>query len=265
MEQFKSFYGLPCMVFSKEVQAGELFRYKAWDELESRLEYMKKYRGLMLICADSGCGKTTALRCFIQSLSPQLFYPIYLPLSTVGLNDFYRQLNAGLCGERKYFKSEIFASIQNLILQFSKSGKIPLIIFDEAHLFKSENLLELQIITNFKCDSYDPAIFILSAQPHIMDRLSSAYLDSIYQRINLKYYLPPLCLQETKDYIIHQLKLKNRTAPIFNEAAYQTIFNISGGVLRKIGKLVTKTLILGAGKKKESLTEEEVMLAAKEL
>ena len=261
----KSFYGLTDIPFLKEIPASDIFKYAGLEELFDRLEYMKRHRGIMLLTAPSGCGKSTAIRCFMETLNKNMFYPVYIPLATVSSRDFYRQLNSSLCGENKSCKSELFKSIQSQIIQYNKESRIPVIVFDEAHLFLSDNFFELQIIMNFKCDSYDPAIFILAAQPHIIDRLSAAYFNSFMQRINLKYTIKPLTKDETKEYIIQQLKLKGRSEEIFSEAGYAAIFNISGGIIRLAGKLAHKTLMIGAEKKKQLLTEEEVLLAAREL
>ena len=104
----------------------------------------------------------------------------------------------------------IFKSIQEKIIDYSVNKNIvPIIIFDEAHLLRDANIQELQIITNIKCDSFDPAIIILVGQDVLLDRLNKSILASFYQRINLKYRLKTLNLEETKNYIRHQFKICN--------------------------------------------------------
>ncbi len=41
-------------------------------------------------------------------------------------------------------------------------GKTVLLILDEAHLLQTGPLEELRLLTNFKMDSYDPFILVLS-------------------------------------------------------------------------------------------------------
>jgi len=65
----------------------------------------------------------------------------------------------------------------------ANNKKIPVIIFDEAHLLKHENFYELQIISNFSMDSTDPALFILSGQPHLRDKLLNLMHQAFNQRI----------------------------------------------------------------------------------
>jgi general secretion pathway protein A len=263
---YRAFYGLTTQPFSKEIDSGKLFQHANLKELDSRLEYMKRYRGIMLITGDPGTGKTTAIRSFIQGLSSNSFFPVYMPLATVAVRDFYKQINDQLHGEPLQSKSQLFRSIQQRILFYTnQQNKVPVIVLDEVHLLKNENFYELQIITNFSIDSYDPALFILVAQSHLDDRISRTVLDSFNQRIGMKFHFNPLSQEETIEYISHHLKAAGAATDVFTKQALQSIFNLSGGVIRKIGKLAIKTLTLGALTKKQHLSEEDVLLASKEL
>jgi len=263
---YKAFYGLKYEVFPKDIRPSNIFMYESLQELFARLDYMKNYRGIMLLSGDPGTGKTTALRCFVDQLSQEHFMPVYIPLSTVAIGDFYKQINDSLNGEPRSSKSVLFKSIQERILHYAiQLKKIPVIIIDEAHLLKNENFFELQIISNFKMDSMDPALFILIAQSHLNDRLARAFLNSFNQRINMKFHVNPLSLRETEEYIKHHLKIAGGSTEILDENALKTVFNLSNGINRNIGKLVIKTLTLGTKLKKQILTEEEVLAASKEL
>ena len=170
----------------------------------------------MLLTGEPGTGKTTALRYFLSSLKNQSFYPIYIPLSTVGVTDFYRQINQKLNGEPFSVKSRLFKAIQERILDLATNqNRVPVIIIDECHYLKNENFFELQIISNFSMDSTDPALFILTGQPHLREKLLSQMHQAFNQRINLKFHLTPLSKEETRDYIQHHLKLAGRKDAIF--------------------------------------------------
>ena len=142
-----------------------------------------------------------------------------------------------------------------------------MIIFDEAHLLKHENFYELQIISNFSMDSTDPALFILSGQPHLRDKLLNLMHQAFNQRITLKFNMTPLNKEETLHYIHHhdQLKLAGRDQDIFNQNAIEAIYKNSAGIPRLINALALKCLTLGALEKKELLTEEDVYAASTEL
>jgi type II secretory pathway predicted ATPase ExeA len=266
----EAFYNFKRLPFRKDIAGEEIFLSAAGKEMLQRLEYMKQNRGLMLVTGLPGTGKTLHLRAFSEQINANLYQCFYLPLSTVSTSEFYRQLAVALNAEDYWKKSQLFQSIQRAIKQFvSNKKKIPIIIFDEAHLLKNENFYELQIISNFNMDSIDPALFILVGQPHLCDRLLSPIHQAFNQRINLKFCLTPLGREETEQYINHHLKLAGRSShsneALFSPSAIDAIHRNSSGTPRVINTLAIKSLTLGALEKKEMLTEEDVYAATKEL
>jgi general secretion pathway protein A len=262
----EAYFNLKKSPFPKDIDPADVFASECTRELRQRLEYLKQHRGMMLLTGGPGAGKTLHLRAFVASLNKNLYQCFYLPLSTVNIMDFYRQLCSILGIDPPYRKAQLFACIQSAIRDYVENmKKIPVIIFDEAHLFMSENFFELQIITNFSFDSIDPAIFILSGQPHLRDRLLGPIYQSFNQRIFLKFHLTTLSKDETTDYVNHHLHLAGASSPIFSPNALCAIHQVSAGVCRIINKLTLKTLAIGALEKKDTLTEEQVYRASKEL
>jgi type II secretory pathway predicted ATPase ExeA len=262
----KTYWHLTGQPFDKTIKPENLFRSQSVKELFSRLDYMKQQRGIMLIAGQPGMGKTTALRAFVSGLSELSHKTFYVPLATVNVLDFYRQLNGHLGGEPSFYKSQLYCSIQERIQDLvTHLKKIPVIIFDEAHLLKNENFTELQILANFNMDATDPALIILAGQPHLIDRLMRPVLKSFYQRITLKYNLSPLKQNEIQPYIEHQLALKGCSKAPFTQNAVNAIYKNTAGVPRLVGTLALNTMTLGMLENVTELTEEHVFQAAQEL
>lgn len=263
---YKAFYGLDSEPFVKTLKTNELFYSSEFRECISRLEYMSKAKGIILLSGEPGTGKSTVLRAFSEKLNPNHFKVIYIPLSSVSRIEFYRQLNHALGGEFFNRKSDLFLSIQKLLIDYAKNSKIiPIIIFDDLQYLKSENLHELQMLLNFDMDSYDPALVVISAHPYLKDKLARPAFSSIEQRILLKYHLSPLNEKETKEYIQHSLSIKGRKDELFNENAYLSVFKMSNGVKRLINRICLKSLMYGVTKKAEIIDEEIVYLANQQL
>lgn len=263
---FFNFYNLKSIPFEKSIKKNNLFLSDSLKEFFSRMEYMKQAKGLLLLTGEAGVGKTTAIRAFLEDLKQDFFKFVYIPLTTVSSTDFYHQLNRVLGGESKRNKSELFSSIQKNILEYATIRKqIPVIIFDEIHFLKNENLFELQLLLNFNFDSLDPAIVILAGHPLMRERVIRPSLNSINQRFRLKYEFLPLNKQETNNYIQHQLKIAGACNNIFNENAIEAIFNISNGIIRVINNIAIKALVLGTSKKSDIITEEHIFAVSSEL
>ena len=93
------FYNLKKLPFQKDINPKDMFVCGFTEELSKRLEHMKQKRGIMLVTGPPGTGKTLHVRAFVEKLNPNLFKPVYTPLSTVNIIDFYRQLSVLLGGE----------------------------------------------------------------------------------------------------------------------------------------------------------------------
>lgn len=90
---YTDFYGLSFNPFDKQmVKEKDAFESEDFREMTARLEYLKEIRGIGAFTASPGMGKTFALRCFAKGLNPNLYQCAYLCLSTVSVQEFYRQL-----------------------------------------------------------------------------------------------------------------------------------------------------------------------------
>lgn len=261
----EAYWGLKRTPFHKSIAPQDLFAWPGYQELLKRLEYMKQARGLMLVTGPPGVGKTTALRAFVHSLPTSTFLPLYLPLSALTTNEFYRQLSLALGAEPTHRKCDLYASLQKCVAETLARKRVPIVVFDEAHLLASDILHQLQILANYHMDSIDPMLWVFLAQPHLRDRLDRAVFASLNQRIAMRYHLDPLDRAQTQAYVEHHLKVAGRSQPTFSQAGLAAVFQTSGGIVRIIGSVCLKALTLGALEKKQELTEEEVLRAAAEI
>lgn len=107
-------YGLefnPFLKNSKEI----LFEGSEYTEAKFRLDYLARTKGFGLLTGAPGRGKTTLVRSWSAGLNPSLYKVIYTSLSTVTVNDFYRNLAVSLGAQASYRKTENFHIIQEEI------------------------------------------------------------------------------------------------------------------------------------------------------
>lgn len=252
---YRAFYQLQQPVNYKSIAVEQLFISGNFKEARARLDYMKDKGGFVLVSGPPGVGKTTLLRAFAESLDSKFFKIAYAPLATVSVTDFYRQLAHLLAGIIPHRKDMLFRTIQDTIIQLAIHKKvIPIIIFDDSHFLKNENFFELQLISNFNFDSISPALFVLVAQPHLVERLRRPVFEAFYQRISIKINLQPLTRQETNRFIEHTIAIASGstdhkqvpTKVPFNSQATELIFKRSGGIPRLITSIMEQALMYGA-------------------
>ena len=265
MTVYKSFYSLSHTPFAKDVKTKDLFLSENLSETIARLNYLKETRGIGLLTGEPGTGKTSALRRFVDALNPSLFKPVYFPMSTGSVMDFYRGISKGLGEEPRFRKVELFNQIQNSVKDYFYEKKItPVIILDEMQMASNKFLNDISIIFNFSMDSQNPFVLILAGLPFLMDRLSLNQSQALAQRIVMRYKMGALKKDEVKKYIEHSLSLAGATHEIFSPEAVEAITSRSKGWPRLVNKLAVNSLLLGYQLKADLINDDIVFKASEE-
>ena len=262
MKDLVAWFGLKRLPFDKEIKTGDLFEAESLTECLARLGFMKQRCGCMLLTGDPGVGKTVALRRFANSLNDNLYRPIYTPLSTLKRSDMLRHINQKLGLESRATKSSLFVQIQQEILDSREQrGRIVTIILDEAQLLQTGPLQELRLLTNFKMDSCDPFISILSGQSDLRRVMDYAIMEPFSQRMRMRYHMPPLTAEETSRYIEHHMRLAGAPEPIFSEDARLAIHELSFGIPRRIGSIAVQAMTCAMFMDKRTADADTVLKA----
>jgi type II secretory pathway predicted ATPase ExeA len=157
-------------------------------------------------------------------------------------------------------KSAIYTQIQKSLLDSKEQlGKTVLLIIDEAHLLQTGPLEELRLLTNFKMDSYDPFILILSGQSDLRRVMEFAVMEPFNQRIAIRYHMPPLNPDECKHYVTHHLKLAGAKEPILDDKALEAVHEVSFGIPRKIGAVTEQALTYAMFDHKRTVSPQIVL------
>ena len=259
---FRQHFGLKFNPFDKEISTNKLFLSHDSKELDSRLKYMLDNRGICLIVGEPGSGKSTGLRKLTENLNNSLYKPCYLALTTLTVRDFYQAM-ASMLGETPATrKVALFQQIQNAIQNLYYEQRItPVIIIDEIHMAPMTILDDLRLLFNFKMDSANPFVLILSGQPQIRNKLALNTCYPLRQRISMRYSMQGLSLEETADYCISRIKIAGGIDDIFTPAALSAIHTISGGFPRTINNIAVASLMYATVRKMSAVDEEAVYQA----
>lgn len=243
---YKDFYGFREKPFSKTPDPRFLFLSPGHREALARLQYVVEEREIALLTGDIGCGKTTISRALMDSLGDDYrFCFIFNPRLTAV--EFLRNIARGLEIEAPpQAKDDLIQEITDVLYNFYRQGRCPVIVIDEAQLIPDREIFEeIRLLTNFQMDDRNLLSIIIMGQPELRRILAAPAYEPLRQRFAINYHLRPLNLEETLDYIDFRIEVAGGPPGLFAPDAVQLMYELSGGVPRRINVLATNALLVG--------------------
>lgn len=214
-----------------------------------------------------GCGKTVLAEAILEELQKEQYQLALIANPQLEYVELLRAIVRKLKAiELPVKKTELSADyllevLENILITNNRDGKDTVIIIDEAHIIKDEDVFEeLRLLLNFHLRDRFLLTLLLFGQPELRQKIEDN--KQLEQRIAIKCHLESLNQEETKNYILHRLKVAGRQEITFTEAAFKTIFDASGGIPRRINRVCDLGLLTGFIKKvsiiDEGIIKEEV-------
>jgi len=252
--------------FSSSATNNFCFESDDFKQATARLKHLYETKGMGLFVGKPGTGKTHTIKSSVESLNPGLFKVFYAPLSSVTVLEFYKAIAIGLGIDPPFKKIDLFNVIQERIISLAKDKRItPVIVCDEAQKLSAKILSDLKIIFNFDMDSVKYAVLILAGSTALASTLSMGSHEALAQRILINYTFTGLSKDEMTEYITSQLKNCGATQTIFQEKAFDSLWDCCSGSLRVVNSLVENCLRIGAQKGAKLIDSDIVFMANSEL
>ncbi len=262
----KATFNLTQIPFSKDIASKHLFTHDQFNEMTKRMKRLIEDKGIGLFTGEVGCGKSTAIRTTIESLSNQTHRVVYLYRGIDNVGAFYTQIADGLGIMPRYRKADVASQVTNAITELYTQQKImPVIIIDEAHLLKTEVLDEIRLLHNAQYDSYDFLATVLVGQTPLKKTMEYTKFMPLKQRISVQYHINALSREESYQYFKHQLAIVKAKENIFMDNAIETIIGAAKGVPRMINNLALRALKNAADNKMTMVDQECVMTVLKDM
>jgi len=260
---YNDFYSLAFNPFDKQqLPEKDCFRSKDFDEMTSRLNFLKDTRGIGLFTASPGMGKSFCLRCFAKNLNPNLYHMEYICLSTISVADFYKQLCLILGASDKGGKTRIFKAIQEQIYYLYHEKRQPLLLaIDEAQYLSNGIFNDIKMLMNYGYDSVNCFTLILCGESHLNEILRRQPHEALRQRITIHYNYQGLSDTEAIDYVVHKLTCAGSSKAIIDEAALKAVAGHTHGNPRLIDNLMSDILVIGSQQEKKCI-DTDIVLAA---
>ena len=212
--------------------------------IESLLYGIRQRKGFLTLTGEIGTGKTTLCRELINRLDPQTQIAAILnPLLSVPglLKAINQDFDNPVEGEAAETQLD---GLNHFLLSGVEKGRNAVVLIDEAQNLSVEALEMTRLLSNLETDKQKLLQIILVGQPELEKKLKNPHLRQRAQRINIRYHLRQLNMEETREYIFHRLLVAGGEGQLhFEEKAIKGIFRYSEGYPRLINILCDRSLL----------------------
>ena len=264
---YEAFYGLTAKPFQLNPDPSFYFASKQHRRAKAYLEYgVSRNEGFIVITGEIGAGKTMVLRSLIEGLSGSNVITGHLVTTQLGAEDTLRMVGAAFGFRVKDVpKSELLITLEAFLISQTSKGKRCLLIVDEAQNLTPRAVEELRMLSNFQFGNQALLQSFLVGQPEFREILQQPEMEQFRQRVAATCHIGPLDADETRGYIEHRLKCAGATTkPTFQHAAFEAIYNASGGIPRRINALCDRLLLAGFLSGRSLLTTDDVAEVVRE-
>ena len=266
---YKAFFNLTRNPFELTPDPTFLFSTRRHNEALAALYYgVRRHKGFVVVTGEVGTGKTLLLRCLLRLLeqSPDVAYA-YIFNGLLSPTEFLQYILAdfGLAASGKN-KGELLLDLSNFLISRGSKKETTVLIVDEAHHLSADILEEVRLLTNLETNEDKLLQVVLVGQPELDEKLDSAGLRQLKQRIALRAQLDPLDGIETKGYIERRLQIagSSQANTLFSEQAIAAVHRHSRGFPRLINTICENALITAYGRQMRSVTPGIIEDVAKE-
>lgn len=265
---YESFYGLTGKPFQLNPDPSFFFGSREHRRAMAYLEYgLHQNEGFIVITGEIGAGKTTLVRGLLDKLDPDTVIAAQLVSTQLGAEDTLRMVGAAF-GLRTgdVSKSDVLLSLEAFLVELSEQGKRALLIVDEAQNLAPRAVEELRMLSNFQLETHALLQSFLIGQPEFRRTMERPQMQQLRQRVIASCHIGPMDAEETRGYIEHRLKCVGwKGDPKFDDEAYQAIFELTGGIPRRINSLCDRTLLSGFLADKRHFAKEDVETIGREI
>jgi len=244
---YEDFFEMKHTPFVNTIPVDALCLSDKHKEILGRLGFVAQGNRFAVLTAGVGCGKSTLIRKFAQSLSPEKYTLFYLSDSQLTPRWFYKGLLDQLGIEARFYRGDAKRQLhkQLKIIREVHHRNI-IVVVDEAHLLERETLEEVRFVLNTEMDSTSPMALILVGQNELWDKLRMQQCAAIRGRIDIKCELPGMDRADLDAYMGAHLTYADGKTEIFTDAALGEIHKYSAGAARAVNKAATHCLMYAA-------------------
>jgi type II secretory pathway predicted ATPase ExeA len=202
-------------------------------------------KGVAVITGEVGAGKTTLINSFISSLGQLKWIVGKLVTSRLEDQDLLRMVALAFgIREIELDQTTLLTGITSFLKDCHRAKRLPLLFVDEVQGLPCSSLEVLSRLSSIELSGRSLLQIFLVGQPQFKETLADASLEPLRQQVIASYHLGALDAKETRQYIAHRLRHFGwQDDPRFSLRAFQTIYEQSAGIPRRINLLCNRLLI----------------------
>jgi general secretion pathway protein A len=264
---YLSAFNLKTYPFQVAPDANFLYLSKAHARAKAYLDYaIWSPDGFVVITGEIGCGKTILLKKIISEL-PKSVVVAKIFQTQVDEVEFLQLLLAEFgikAFEAK--KVQLLDTLNTFLLTQNMQKRQVVLIVDEAQNLSERVLEEIRLLSGLEVENQKIINVVLAGQSELSDKLDSAGLEQLAQRVQLRFHIKPLAEAEIGDYIEHRLATAGADKRnIFPKDTTPLIYRYTGGVPRLINILCDTTLTAAFVENIPLVSTKLVKMAVQEL
>ena len=222
--------------------------------------------GFVVLTGDFGSCKTTLIQSFLNELGDDVVYAM-VSQTQLSATQFLQAVLAEF-GFKPFQarKAELLDMLNMFLVEQYGEGNRVVLIIDEAQNLTPKVLEEIRLLSGIETHKEKVLRIILAGQPELKEKIESARLKQLAQRVRLRFHLGPLSNREMREYIGHRLKVAGADATeIFAEECLDLIYRRTGGVPRLINTLCDTAMLCAFAEEQTLITSEIIETALEEL
>lgn len=245
---YQKFYKLDSKPFRLNSDPRFFFNSKTHKRALSYLFYgVEQREGITIITGEVGTGKTSLVGKLLASLEDENTYVVKIASSKLEPIELLRLISAELELEyHRLSKAVLLKNLESYLIKLLGNHIHVLLIVDESQNLIKTTIEEIRILSNMQKDGQPLMQCFLLGQKEFRTLLEKDGFEQLRQRVIANYHLHSLEEQETKEYILHRLKIAGWDGdPVIDEQVMEEVHRCTGGIPRKINLLFDRILLYG--------------------
>jgi general secretion pathway protein A len=242
-------FGLTGQPFQLTPDARFWFESRTHRKAMAYLGYgLAQGEGFIVVTGEIGAGKSTLVAHVMATIDRARLNAISLVSTQVEGDDMLRLAAQGLgIATRAVEKARLLDAVEQRLEEELRAGKRTLLIVDEAQNLQVSALEELRMLSNFQVAGRALIQIVLLGQPEFRDKLATAGLEQLRQRVIATHHLEAMGADEVEAYVRHRLNLVGWAGrPEFAAGVFDAIHDRSGGIPRRVNQLANRLMLHAA-------------------